>query len=91
MPTSTLKSAMSWRIEGTRSAVVQLFPNGTPDGDIDVIARVDGWIIVSHDRRFMRAIQQPRYNFDIAVTTGYGRVMLCRSESGRRIRDRQSA
>lgn len=68
------------------SYVVQVFPDGTPDGDIDAFARIEGWIIVSHDRRFMRVIQQPRYNFDISVTTGYGRVMLCGPESGQRIR-----
>ncbi len=57
--------------------VNRVFPEGTPDPDIDAFARTEGWIIVSHDRRFMRLIQQPRYNFDIAITTGYGRIMLC--------------
>lgn len=66
--------------------VVQLFPEGTPDRDIDAFARTEGWIIVSHDRRFMKVIQQPRFDFDIAVTTGYGRVMLCGPESGQRSR-----
>lgn len=70
----------------TVTSVVKLFPDGTPDGDIDAFARIEGWIIVSHDRRFMKLIQQPRYNFDIAVTTGYGRVMLCGPESGQRSR-----
>lgn len=66
--------------------VAQLFPEGTPDGAIDDFARTEGWIIVSHDRRFMKVIQQPRFNFDIAITTGYGRIMLCGPESRQRSR-----
>ena len=63
-----------------------MFPEGTPDGDIDAFARTEGWIIVSHDRRFMKVIQQPRFDFDVSITTGYGRVMLCEPESQQRAR-----
>lgn len=57
--------------------VTRAFAQGTPDLHIDAFARTEGWIILSHDRRFMKLIQQPRFNFDLAVTTGYGRIMLC--------------
>lgn len=63
---------------GYRVAFVnQEFLPGTPDADIDTVARRDGWVIISHDQRFMRRIQQPRFNFPDPVTTGYGRLMLC--------------
>lgn len=57
--------------------VVRAFQEGTPDDAIDVFARTEGWIILSHDRRFMKRIQQPRYNFAETVASGYGRIMLC--------------
>lgn len=67
---------------GYRVAFVhQEFLPGTPDADIDLVARRDGWVIISHDRNFMRRIQQPRFNFADSVATGYGRVMLSTRES----------
>lgn len=67
---------------GYRVAFVnQEFLPATPDADIDMVAQQEGWIIISHDQRFMRKIQQPRFNFPDPVTTGYGRLMLCTRES----------
>ncbi len=67
---------------GYRVAFVnQEFLPGTPDADIDTLAQREGWIVISHDQRFMRKIQQPRFNFSDLVTTGYGRLMLCTWES----------
>ena len=66
--------------------VTRVFPQGTPDLDIDGFARAEGWIILSHDWRFMKLIQQPRFNFDLAITTGYGRIMLCGSYAEQRER-----
>lgn len=72
---------------GYRVAFVnQEFLPGTPDADIDTVARRDGWIIVSHDRRFMRRIQQARFNFADPVTTGYGRIMLSNEEAQQVVR-----
>lgn len=71
---------------GYRVAFVnQEFLPGTPDTDIETVARRDGWIIISHDRQFMKRIQQPRFNFPDPVTTGYGRIMLS-SEEARQVR-----
>lgn len=56
--------------------VSRAFADGTPDDDIDDFARVQGWIIVSHDRRFLSRLQQPRYNFPDPAASGYGRLML---------------
>lgn len=70
--------------------VNRAFAQGTPDLDIDAFARMEGWIILSHDRRFLKLIQQPRFNFDLAVTSGYGRIMLCGPESEQRERLEQT-
>ena len=66
-----------------------LFAPGMPDSDIDSFARLQGWIIVSHDQEFMRKIQQPRFNFELSVASGYGRIMLTGKESAQldRFRD----
>lgn len=48
-----------------------------PDEKIDEFAQRNGCIIVSHDRRFMRLIQQRLYQRDISASTGYGRILLC--------------
>ncbi len=56
------------------------FPK-TPDPQIDEFARTEGWIIVSHDKEFLRKTQQPRFNFRDSIETGYGRVMLSGRES----------
>lgn len=61
--------------------VNQTFLPGTPDAELDLVARRDGWIVVSHDQQFMRRIQQSRFNFSDPVSTGYGRLMLCTRES----------
>lgn len=53
----------------------------TPDPEIDAYARKEGWIIVSHDKEFLRKIQQPRFNFQDSIETGYGRIMLSGRES----------
>ena len=61
--------------------VNRLFAPGTPDDAIDAFAKADGWIIVSHDRDFLKKIQQKRFNFPDAANTGYGRIMLSGKES----------
>ncbi|MGI8486817.1 MAG: DUF5615 family PIN-like protein [Thermomicrobiales bacterium] len=53
----------------------------TPDPEIDAFARKEGWIIVSHDKEFLKKIQQPRFNFLDSIETGYGRIMLSGRES----------
>ncbi len=57
------------------------FLPGTPDNEIDSVARIEGWVIVSHDQRFLQKIQQPRYGFSDLARTGYGRIMLMTRES----------
>ena len=61
--------------------VNRLFAPGTPDDAIDAFAKADGWIIVSHDRDFLKKIQQKRFNFPDTADTGYGRIMLSGKES----------
>jgi hypothetical protein len=61
--------------------VNRMFAPGTPDDAIDAVARAEGWIIVSHDREFLRKIQQKRFSFRETAGTGYGRIMLCGRES----------
>ncbi len=61
--------------------VNRLFAPGTPDDTIDAFARADGWIIVSHDRDFLRKIQQKRFNFPDTAESGYGRITLTGRES----------
>lgn len=65
------------------------FLPGTPDSEIDAVARIDGWIIVSHDQRFLRKIQQPRFAFSDPAHSGYGRVMLMTRLSQQATRVRQ--
>lgn len=64
----------------TRGHVVDLvnkaFLPATPDQVIDDIARLEGWIIVSHDQQFLKRIQQPRFGFPNPARSGYGRIML---------------
>lgn len=50
------------------------------DSEIDDYAQRNGCIIVSHDRRFMQLIQRRLYQRDIAVSTGYGRILLSGNE-----------
>jgi uncharacterized protein with PIN domain len=57
------------------------FLPGTPDSQIDNVARLEGWIIVSHDQAFLEKIQQPRFGFTERAHTGYGRIMLLTRES----------
>lgn len=57
------------------------FLPGTPDSQIDSVARLEGWIIVSHDQAFLQKIQQPRFGFTERAHTGYGRIMLLTRES----------
>ncbi|TXG79780.1 MAG: hypothetical protein E6R14_10430 [Thermomicrobiales bacterium] len=61
--------------------VTDVFPDGTEDDAIDQYARSEGRIVVGHDRRFLSRIQQIPYQFDIPVSTGYGRIMLMGRES----------
>lgn len=61
--------------------VNESFLPGTPDNEIDNVARIEGWIIVSHDQRFLRRIQQPRFGFTESARSGYGRIMLMTRES----------
>jgi len=61
--------------------VNRLFAPGTPDDAIDAFAKDDGWIVVSHDRDFLKRIQQKRFNFPDTAESGYGRVMLVGKES----------
>jgi hypothetical protein len=60
-----------------------------PDENIDDYAQRNGCIIVSHDRRFMRLIQQRLYQRDIPASTGYGRILLCGGERQQPIRLRE--
>lgn len=53
------------------------YPRETPDEVIEDFARQQGRIIVSHDRQFLKMIQQRRFQFDIPASTGYGRILLC--------------
>ena len=48
----------------------------TPDSDLNALAQVEGWIIVSYDKDFLRKIQQPRYGFPDPACSGYGRIMF---------------
>lgn len=48
----------------------------TPDPELNAIAQVEGWIIVSYDQEFLRKIQQSRYGFPDPARSGYGRIML---------------
>lgn len=68
-----------------RSFVVDYVNNSflpkTPDGEIDTVARIEGWILISHDKKFLRKIQQPRFGFTDSASTGYGRIMLMTKES----------
>jgi TolB-like protein len=61
--------------------VNRLFAPGTPDDTIDTFAKADGWIVVSHDRDFLRKIQQKRFNFSDTAASGYGRITLSGRES----------
>lgn len=61
--------------------VNESFLPGTPDHEIETVARADGWIIVSHDETFLKRIQQPRFNYDDLAASGFGRIMLCTRES----------
>src|SRR5690606_33776359 len=56
--------------------VNQLFLPGTPDPDIDGLSRVQGWVILSYDQRFLKRIQQPRFGYTDPASSGYGRIML---------------
>lgn len=53
------------------------YPEETPDDFIEDFARTEGRIIVSHDRHFLKMIQQRRFQFDIPASTGFGRILLC--------------
>jgi predicted nuclease of predicted toxin-antitoxin system len=55
----------------------RLYPEGTPDETIEDFARKEGRIIVSHDRQFLKMIQQRRFQFDTPASTGFGRILLC--------------
>jgi hypothetical protein len=66
--------------------VTKSFLEGTPDDEIETFARSDGWIIVSHDKRFLTRIQQPRYNFADPANTGFGRIMLMTSPATHLVR-----
>lgn len=57
------------------------FLPGTPDSTIEDVAKIDGWIIISHDEKFLQKIQQPKFNFGDVAASGYGRIMLCTRES----------
>lgn len=48
----------------------------TPDADLNAIAQLEGWIIVSYDQEFLKKIQQPRYGFPDSARSGYGRIMF---------------
>jgi len=61
--------------------VTEVFNDGTDDDSVDQYARLEGRIIVGHDQNFMRIIQQKLYQFNIPVSSGYGRIMLCGQES----------
>ncbi len=56
--------------------VTRSFDEGFPDADIDEFARNEGRIIVGHDQRFLQSVQRRMFQFDIPVTSGYGRIML---------------
>lgn len=49
----------------------------TLDETIEVEARAEGRIIVSHDRNFLKMIQQRRFQFDTPASSGYERILLC--------------
>jgi hypothetical protein len=53
------------------------YPDETPDEFIEDFARNEGRIIVSHDRQFLKMIQQRRFQFDIPASSGFGRILLC--------------
>jgi hypothetical protein len=61
--------------------VTSSFLDGTPDEEIEIWARTYGWIIVSHDRQFLRRIAQARFDFDDTAGSGFGRIMLMTSVS----------
>lgn len=52
----------------------------TPDETIERFARDEGRIIVSHDRNFLKMIQQRRFQFDTPASSGFGRILLCGHE-----------
>ncbi len=61
--------------------VTRFFDEGFPDEAIDEFARRHGRIIIGHDQRFLKSIQQRRFQFAVPVSSGYGRIMLCGREA----------
>lgn len=60
--------------------VFEVFPPKASDDEIDQYARSQGRIVVSHDARFMRRIQQQMFQFEEPLSSGYGRIMLSGNE-----------
>lgn len=67
----------------------QHYPKETPDEIIEAFARQEGRVIVSHDRQFLKMIQQRKFQFDIPASTGFGRILLCGQEQRQPTRVRE--